>query len=215
MAGEDNDAFARVLTQATVKGSGAGTLALEVRPDGEGDPSAVVFGGALGTAGSRPLDPDSDGAAEAIAARSSDGLPVLVLRDLRIEAAAGVARKGTVRLAGYHGALVAIADQGDGTSLVVVSGSDLRVPDTAIVQGDIGAAKDVALAEPAVALLAEMGPIVLELAAAMNILAPGSVTPFQITNLTTKLAPYLVLASGPTPAAPTTRAPKLRGAPGA
>ena len=95
---------------------------------------------------------------------------------------------------------------------LVLDDQGVRVPTSDFVQGDPDLAQDLLLAQPAIDLLAEMGPIVLALAAAVNTLAPGSITPTQIANLTTKLGPYLAAGS---PNAPTTRAPGVRGAPGA
>lgn len=60
---------------------------------------------ALGVLG-RPLPPDGDGHAEAMAARTSDGLEPFAMRDLRINRALGAAvpALGQVGLAGYGGA---------------------------------------------------------------------------------------------------------------
>lgn len=183
------------------------------------DPSTgePVFG-TLGSGG-RPLPEDDDGFAETISARSADGLPVIAARDLRIEKArAAPPDKGTVYLAGYHGAEVRIDRPSAGVSTVEIRDSattKMQLDDRGVVvlgpgltQGSPASAQDVALAQPAIDLLAEMGPIVLALAAAVNTLAPGTITPTQILNLTTKLAPYLA------PGAPTTRAPKIKGTPG-
>ena len=187
----------------------------------EGSTGEPVYG-ALGVGGC-PLPEDDDGFAECISARSSDGLPVIAARDLRIEKGrTAPPEKGTVYLAGYHGAEVRIdVATGEQRSTVTLRDGQLTqvqlTPDGVMVtgpgitQGAPASAKDLLLAQPAIDLLAEIGPIVLLLAAAVNTLAPGTITPTQILNLTTKLAPYLVPGS---PNAPTTRAPKIRGTPG-
>lgn len=208
-------AFDRSLTAATIQTTETGTTGVvlanvEVSDEGESDTRAPMFG-ALGIS-SRPLDPDDDGAAEAICARASDSLPVIASRDMRLEAGAAAPEKGTIRLLGYHGATVSIEVAGASSSLVFVRGSDLRVPETDVVQGDPNQAQDLLLAQPAIDLHAIMGQIVLLLAAAVNGLAPGTIAPQQIADLTAALAPFLV---GGSPEAPTTRAPGMRGAPGA
>jgi hypothetical protein len=129
--------------------------------------------------------------------------------------------EGTIYLAGYHGAELRFDVPSAGVSTfelrdsgtTKIQGDDrgVVVLGPGLTQGSPASAQDVALAQPAIDLLAEMGPIVLLLAAAVNGLAPGTITPTQITNLTLKLAPYL---AGGSPNAPTTRAPKLRGTPG-
>lgn len=191
----------------------------------ENSPRAPVFS-ALG-AGGRPLPRGTDGAAEVIAARVSDGLAVMALRDLRIETAREEEpAEGTVYFAGYHGAElrfdVVDGEERSTVTLTEAHGVELvldeegvRAPTSPLVQGDPDNAEDVALAAPAVALLKQLGPIALKLAAAVNALAPGTITPQEITDLTTALAPYLVPAAGAAPEAPATRAPDLRGAPGA
>jgi len=218
-------AFDGPLAGVTVKGSqiseGVATVNVEAFPGGEGSTGEPVYG-VLGDGG-RPLPPNTDGAAEAICARSADGLPVLAVRDLRIETArAATPEEGTVYKAGYYGAElrfeVVSGEERSTATLTDANGSDIvldeqgvRVPTSDFVQGDPDVAADMLLAQPAIDLLAEVGPIVLTLAAAVNALAPGTVTPTQIANLTTKLAPYLAAGS---PNAPTTRAPGVRGAPG-
>lgn len=224
MAGGRDSAFDGPLAAGTVKGSqvsnGVVTVNVEGIAGGESSTGEPVFG-VLGSGG-RPLPPDDDGFAESISARSADGLPVVAMRDLRSETArAAPPGEGTVYLAGYHGAEVRFDVPSAGVATfelrdsrtTKVQGDDrgVVVLGPGLTQGDPGGAQDVALAQPAIDLLAEMGPIVLALAAAVNTLAPGSVTPTQIANLTTKLAPYLAPGS---PNAPTTRAPKLRGTPG-
>jgi hypothetical protein len=219
MAGGEQ--FDKVLTGATVESTdivdGVVLAAVRVSEDETSDREPVH--GALGVGG-RPLDQDDDGAAEAICARASDGLPVMALRDLRIEQGrASEPAKGTIYLAGYHGAEVRIdvADSSRSTITItdnagrdlVLDGDGVRVPSSPLIQGETAAAKDVALAEPLVDLVVALYNVVATMAAAVNVLAPGSV---DITTLTLKAAPYLVPGS---PAAPTTRAPDLRGAPGA
>lgn len=219
-------AFDDVLAAGKVKGSqisnGVLTVNVSVGVDENGkdtDPSTgePVYG-TLGSGG-RPLPEDADGFAETISARSADGLPVLDMRDLRIEKArAAPPGEGTVYLAGYHGAEVRFDVPSEGVSTfelrdsgtTKIQGDDrgVVVLGPGLTQGTPASAQDVALAQPAIDLLAEMGPIVLALAAAVNTLAPGTITPTQILNLTTKLAPYLA------PGAPTTRAPKIKGTPG-
>lgn len=200
------------LVAATVKASSIGQnnavlLHVEVSDGGEASPEVPVHG-SIGVS-CRPLDPTDDGAAEVICARADDGLPVLAARDLRLEEAAGTLEKGTVRIAGYHGARVSIEVQDASTSLVFVRGSDLRVPETDIVQGDPNTARDVALAQPLVEVLVELSTAINAIGTALNSLAPGSV---NLVSLNLKLAPYLVPGS---PSAPTTRAPGLKGEPGA
>lgn len=218
-------AFDGPLATGTIEGASTsnGVLLVNVEGIAEGEASTgePVFG-ALGVGGN-PLAPDDNGGAEVICARSADGLPVIAARDLRIERArAAPPAKGTVYVAGYHGAelrfVTATSDRSTATltdnagRTIVLDEQGVRVPTSNLVQGDPGVAADVLLAQPAIDLLAEVGPIVLALAAAVNALAPGTVTPTQIANLTTKLAPYLAPGS---PNAPTTRAPGVQGAPGA
>ena len=141
------------------------------------------------------------------------------MRDLRPEKArAAPPGEGTVYLAGYHGAEVRfdVPSAGvatfelrdSGTTKIQGDDRGVVVLGPGLTQGSPASAQDVALAQPAIDLLAELGPAMLIAMAAINTLAPGTYTPTQITNLTTKLAPYLA------PGAPTTRAPKLRGTPG-
>ena len=220
-----DSAFDGVLASTTIVGASTsrGVLLLNVEAihGGESSSGEPVFG-TLGSGGN-PLAPDDDGAAEAICARSSDGLPVIAARDLRIEKARAVPpEKGTIYLAGYHGAELRFEVAGSTRSTATLTdahGSDLvldedgvRAPTSPLIQGATASARDVLLAQPAISLLAQIGPITLLLAAAVNGLAPGTITPQQITDLTTALAPFLVPGS---PSAPTTRAPDLRGAPGA
>lgn len=224
MSGES--AFDGPLAMTTIEGSqiaesGVATFNTRERPEGEASTGDGAYAG-LGLGG-RPLPQGDDGAAEAVCARASSGMPLLGARDLRIETAReDPPGPGTIYLAGYHGAELRFDVPSEGVSTttlrdstgkaMVLDGQGVRVPDADFIQGDPSLARDVLLAQPAIDLIVELGPIVLALAAAVNGLAPGSVTPTQITNLTAKLAPYLVPGS---PAAPTTRAPKLRGAPGA
>ena len=224
MAGRES-AFDTLLAAAKVAGSQVTNdvvgLNVEVFAGGESSTGEPVFA-ALGDGG-RPLPPDDDGFAESISARSSDGLPVIAVRDLRIEKArASPPSEGTIFRAGYHGAELRFDVPSAGVSTfelrdsgtTQIQGDDrgVVVLGEGLTQGDPATAQDLLLAQPAIDLLAEMGPIVLALAAAVNTLAPGSITPTQITNLKMKLAPYL--ASG-SPSAPTTRAPNVRGQPGA
>ena len=277
MAGDDS-AFDRTLQGTTVKSTDVGAdgvvLAdVEAFAGGEADKGAPIFG-ALGVV-SRPLDADADGAAEALCARASDGLPVMALRDLRIDKSAAVPlAKGTVRLAGYRGATVSIAVAPSGTGSIVTlyvpfehgadgaptkahvltmdptsgqeavvlaaasgaaltlakdgsttcrSGNgenfvsitndgvtfsgDLRMPNSNLVVGDPSLVKDVALAQPAIDALAIIGQIVTLLAGAVNGLAPGTITPVQLTQLSTAIAPY-------TSGGATCRAPRIQGQPG-
>lgn len=233
MAG-DNGAFDTrgPLAIAAVKGSqidavtGAHLLAVEVTvaEDGtaiDGGDREQVYG-SLG-AGGRPLPPETDGtAAMVICARASSGdLPVLGVRDDRPEAALeDPPDEGTVWHAGYHGACLRF-DVVDGEARSVVTISDgagrklvlddqgVRAPTSPLIQGDPGLAQDVALAGPLIDLLVELKTVLVAVATALNTLAPGSV---DLTSLLLKFAPYLVPGS---PSAPTTRAPDLRGAPGA
>lgn len=203
-----------------------GAVLASVRVTDDEKSAAQAIFSALGDGG-RPLPPDDAGAAEAICARASDGLPVLAVRDLRIEEARAAApAEGTIFKAGYFGAELRFdvvdgeerstitLDDANGTTLVLDE-NGVQAPTSPLIQGDHAAAEDVALAQPAIDLLKQIGPITLLLASAVNVLAPGTITPQQIADLTAALAPYLVPASGGTPAAPTTRAPDLRGEPGA
>lgn len=219
-------AFDTLLAPGTIQGSriddGLAAYNVEVFAGAESSTDEPAFG-VLGSGG-RPLAPSGDGVAEMISARTADGLPIVAMRDKRIEQArAATPAEGTIYLAGYHGAElrfdVVSGETRSTAALTDAQGSDLvlddqgvRVPTSDFVQGDPDLAQDLLLAQPAIDLLAEMGPIVLALAAAVNTLAPGSITPTQIANLTTKLGPYLAAGS---PNAPTTRAPGVRGAPGA
>ncbi len=222
-------AFDDVLASGKVAGSqvsnGVLTVNVAVSVDEtgatvEGSTGEPVYG-TLGSGG-RPLPEDADGFAETISARSADGLPVLDMRDLRIEKArAAPPGEGTIYKAGYYGAELRFDVPSEGVSTfelrdsgtTKIQGDDrgVVVLGPGLTQGSPASAQDVALAQPAIDLLAEMGPIVLLLAAAVNTLAPGTITPTQILNLNTKLAPYLVPGS---PNAPTTRAPKIKGTPG-
>lgn len=177
--------------------------------------------GALGVGGN-PLPEDADGFAESISARSSDGLPVIAARDLRIEKArAAPPDKGTVYLAGYHGAEVRIDRPSAGVSTVEIRDSastQVQLDDRGVVvlgpgltQGDPGGAQDVLLAPLAIELLNQLASVAVTLAGAVNALAPGAVTPAQLAQLIAAAAPFMV---GGSPPAPTTRAPRLRGTPG-
>lgn len=216
MAGGDS-AFDGPLAGAVVKGSqivsGVVLADLEVLEEGEGSAAEPVFG-ALGVGG-RPLPPDADGAAETISARSADGLPVLAARDLRIEKARDAApAEGTIYVAGYHGAELRFDRPAAGTSTATLrdsTGEQLVVDEDGVRQGAALGAADVLLAQPAIDLLNELGSFAIAAAGAINAMAPGSISPAQIANLTAKLVPYLAPGS---PNAPTTRAPKLRGQPG-
>lgn len=220
-------AFDGPLAPGTIEGSqitgnGVATFNVSVMSGAENSTDEPAFA-ALGSGG-RPLAPDDDGKAESISARTADGLPIVAMRDLRIEKArASTPAEGTIYLAGYYGAElrfdVASDEQRstvtlrDGqTTQVQLTTDGVMVTGPGFTEGTPATAQDLLLAQPAIDLLAEMGPIVLALAAAVNTLAPGSITPTQITNLTAKLAPYLAPGS---PSAPTTRAPKVRGNPGA
>lgn len=221
MAGGRDSAFDGPLAAGTVKGSqvsnGVVTVNVEGIAGGESSTGEPVFG-VLGSGG-RPLPPDDDGFAESISARSADGLPVIAMRDLRPEKArAAPPGEGTVYLAGYHGAEVRfdVPSAGvatfelrdSGTTKVQGDDRGVVVLGPGLTQGTPASAQDVALAQPAIDLLAELGPAMLIAMAAINALASGTYSPTQILNLTTKLAPFLA------PGAPTTRAPKLRGTPG-
>lgn len=219
-------AFDGPLAPGTIEGSqitgnGVATFNVSVMSGAENSTDEPAFA-ALGSGG-RPLAPDDDGKAESISARTADGLPIVAMRDLRIEKArTSPPAEGTVYKAGYHGAELRFDVPSEGVSTatlrdstgseLVLDGDGVRVPDVAFVQGDKALAQDLLLAQPAIDLLAEMGPIVLALIGAVNTLAPGTILPTQITNLTTKLGPYLAPGS---PSAPTTRAPNVRGQPGA
>ncbi len=212
-------AFARI--ESTEVKDGVVLAAVRVSED-DGGAGEEVYGG-LGDGG-RPLPLDSDGGtAEAVCVRAASGdLPVLGIRELRIETGrAAPPGEGTIYKAGYYGAELRFdVVDGEARSTVTVTdnaGRDLvlddqgvRVPSSPLIQGDPGAAKDVALAGPLVDLVGALYTVVASLATAVNSLAgPGTI---DISNLTTKAAPYLAPGS---PAAPTTRAPDLRGAPGA
>ncbi len=203
---------------------GVVVVAVRVNAD-EVSTEQPVFG-TLGSGG-RPLVPDATGAAEAICARASDGLPVIAVRDLRIETARqSEPAEGTVYTAGYYGAELRIEvvdeeerstvtlDDANGSALVL-DDQGVRAPTSPLVQGDPGAALDVALAAPLVDFAKNGGPVLIALMNAINTLAPGTFTPQQITDMTTATAAYLTPAAGQVPAAPATRAPDLRGEPGA
>ncbi len=134
---------------------------------------------------------------------------------------------GAVTVVAASGAAVVLASDGsatvrsaNGENFVSVSNDgvtlsgDLRVPNSNLVVGSPALAQDVALAEPLVSLASPLGQIVALLGAAVNGLAPGSVPAPLLAQLTTALAPYLVAASPPVPAAPTPRAPRIKGQPG-
>ena len=222
MAGGRDSAFDGPLAAGTVQGSqisnGVVTVNVEGIAGGESSAGEPVFG-VLGSGG-RPLPPNADGFAESISARSADGLPVMVLRDFRIEKArTGPPDEGTVYLAGYYSAElrfdVATGEERstvtlrDGqTTQMQLTPDGVMVTGPGLTQGAPASAQDVLLAQTAIDLLAQIGPVALAAMAAINGLAPGTFTPLQISQLTTALAPFL--ASG----APTTRAPRLRGTPG-
>ncbi len=290
MAGFDS-AFDGRLAATTIKGSsltaaGVPLLDVEQHPAEEEAGIPAIGSGAepvYGVPGDlwRPLDPTDDGAAEAVCARTSDGLPVIAARDLRIDAAAATElAKGTRRISWYRGvqismsvapsgtgsilqlyvpfdhdgdgvpqkghlitldpvagAITILAASGAGLTLTsdgsatlkngdgdvflsvspdgVIASGDLRVPNSNAIFGDPSLAKDVALAQPLVDVLAKVVPMLATIAGAVNGLAPGSVPPSDIVALTVAGAPYLVPAAGLVPAAPTTRAPRILGQPGA
>lgn len=211
------------ITGATIESSeiveGVALVSVEVNEDDTSARERVY--GSLGSGG-RPLPPN-DGAAEAICRRVDNNLEVIAVHDLRIETGrATPPAEGTVYKAGYYGAELrfdVVSGQQRSTATLtdnagrtlVLDDQGVRAPSSPLVQGDPGAAQDVLLAQPAIDLLQQLGPITLLLAAAVNTIAPGTITPQQITDLTTALAPFLL--PGP-PEAPTTRAPDLRGEPG-
>jgi hypothetical protein len=84
---------------------------------GEQSTEEPVYG-ALGVV-SRPRDPSSAGAAEAVSARRADGLPVIALRDLRLNKARGHVAPGTVSVVGYGGAFLSIDDAPNGGGSVL------------------------------------------------------------------------------------------------
>lgn len=68
----------------------------------------------------RPLDPSSDGFAEALCLRTDDGLSPFAYRDLRINRAvnasgSGAPAKGQIMLGGYGGAFLALSAQAAGS----------------------------------------------------------------------------------------------------
>lgn len=275
MAGGDS-AFDRTLAPTTIKGSdtarnGVVLLNVEKIAGGEssaGEPTYATPGDIW-----RPLDPTDDGAAEAICAEASDGLPVIAARDLRIDAAASTPiAKGVRRIAWYRGVQISMSvaasgtgsvlqlyvpfehgsdgvpakghvmtfdpvtgavtllaasgagvtlasdgsatvKSGDGENFVSVTNDgvtlsgDLRVGNSNLVVGNPALAQDVALAQPSIDLHTIVGQIVTLLAAAVNGLAPGVISPAQLAQLGVALAPYL--AGGAT-----TRAPRILGQPG-
>lgn len=271
-------AFDRPIAAATVQGTvisdkGVTLANVEAIQGGESDTGAPIHG-ALGVV-SRPLDPDNTGAAEALCVRSSDGLVVAAMKDLRLEQQAAVPlKKGTIRLSGYRGATVSVsvAESGTGSvitlyvpfehdadgvpqkahvlamdptsgqenvTLAAASGAavllgsdgsttcksgngenfvsitddgvsfsgDLRMPNSNLVVGDPSLVKDVALAQPAIDAISIIGQIVTLLAGAVNGLAPGTISPAQLTQLGTAIGPYV--AGGAT-----CRAPRIQGQPG-
>jgi hypothetical protein len=87
------------------------------------------------------------------------------------------------------------------------TGGDLRVPESDLVVGDPVLARDVALAQPVIDVLAQLVPMVAAIAAAVNGLAPGSIPPSEIADLVASGAPFV--AGGAT-----CRAPRILGEPG-
>ncbi len=225
MAGGRDSAFDGPLAPCTVKGSqisnGVVTVNVEGIAGGESSTGEPVFG-VLGSGG-RPLPPNADGFAESISARSADGLPVMVLRDFRIEKArTGPPDEGTVYLAGYYSAElrfdVATGEERstvtlrDGqTTQMQLTPDGVMVTGPGLTQGAPASAQDVLLAQTAIDLFNQLSSVVVILVGAVNGLAPGAVTPAQLAALSAAAAPFMV---GGSPPAPTTRAPRLRGTPG-
>lgn len=215
-----DSAFDRDLAGATIEATELvdGIVLASVRVNEDEASAREAVYGALGVGG-RPLPLDDDGAAEAVCARSSDGLPVLAARDLRIEQGRATApAEGTIYAAGYYGAELrfdVVAGEQRSTAtltdnagrVVVLDDQGVRVPSSPLIQGDPLLAQDVALAAPLIEVLIATYAALTAAASALSSLG----APIDISQLTLKIAPYLVPGS---PSAPTTRAPDLRGAPG-
>jgi uncharacterized Zn-binding protein involved in type VI secretion len=123
-----DDAFAFVKVVASSLSGEAKALLLNLRgfadndaddSTGEASTDSPAYG-ALGVI-SRPRPPSSAGAAEALAARTDDGLVAGPIRDLRISKARGNVREGGTSLAGYGGAFVAIDDAPSGGGSIITA----------------------------------------------------------------------------------------------
>lgn len=108
-----SDKAKAVLVNVSAFGDGDG----DEDPDAEGSPDEPLWG-ALGVV-SRPRKPSADGHAEAIAARSENGLRPIAARDLRVNKARGNVNEGAVGIAGYGGAFVSIDDAPSGGGSIV------------------------------------------------------------------------------------------------
>lgn len=119
-------AFAKVVTSAVKGEARALLLSLRGYSDGDVDDLAAERSqdepayGALGVF-SRPRDPEGREHAEAVCARTDDGLLPVAMRDLRISRARGNVAKGAVGIAGYGGAFVSIDDAPQGTGSVLTA----------------------------------------------------------------------------------------------
>lgn len=114
----DRDIAAGTVKTTVVSAKGIVLANVLVNELGEDDTAAPIHG-ALGVV-SRPLDENADGAAEAVCVRSSDGLVIASMKDLRIEQQSAVPlEKGTIRLAGYRGATVSVSVAASGTGSVI------------------------------------------------------------------------------------------------
>lgn len=220
MAG--GETFDKVFAPATVEATDVvdGVVLAAVRVDEDEDDAKTPVYGAIGVGG-RPLDVDDPtGGAETICARLSDGLAVMCGRDLRIEQGrATPPAKGTIYLAGYYGAEMRVdVVSGQQRSTVTITdnaGRELvlddqgvRVPTSPLIQGNPLAAQDVPLAGPLILAFTALDAALQALALIPALSAASA----ALGAAHTALAPYLVPGS---PTAPTTRAPDLRGAPGA
>lgn len=104
---------------------------------------------------------------------------------------------------------VFLSVEDDGT---VFSG-DVKLTNN-LLAGNTALVQDVALAAPLVAVLKVAGPMIAAIAAAVNGLAPGSISPADLVALNAAVALYLTPAAGLVPAAALTRTTKIQGEPG-
>lgn len=102
-----------------------------------------------------------------------------------------------------------ILKNADGSQFIDIGPSELLLNGVVkllagVVAGDPQTAQTVALAQPAIDFIAKAGPMLATIAAAVNVLAPGTIPPTEITALGVATGPYLA------PSAPTVQAATLK-----
>ena len=104
-------ALGKIISSILGKDSGGVLVNVEVSAEADEGSTAEPLGGAFVF---RPLDEDEHGAAEVMAARSTDGLRPLWTRDLRLTKARGAVAKGTLTIPHYGKGFVSLDLDGFG-----------------------------------------------------------------------------------------------------